>query len=209
MEVFKLGKIIENQVIDVQLTLHKVEKAREELRKSLKRRKDMAIADNDIHYNEIDNIEVFAKGDSKEFDVVIVELMEKNRIQAEEIRSLKIENESQAMMLCEITEQKKRAVEDIVMLEDDKRNYANKLEEKSNELTRISNMQMDTLSQMMKIHHELNMKYIEISTLRIQNEQLQNELKREKEIKKNFNKSSEAIKNFEQLLKSPRSNHDI
>ena len=34
MEVFKLGKIIENQVIDVYLTLHKVEEAREELRKS-------------------------------------------------------------------------------------------------------------------------------------------------------------------------------
>ena len=36
MEVFKLGKIIENQVIDVQITLDKIEEAREELRKSLK-----------------------------------------------------------------------------------------------------------------------------------------------------------------------------
>ena len=32
------------------------------------------------------------------------------------------------------------------MLEDDKRNLVNKLEEKSTKLTRISNMQMDTLS---------------------------------------------------------------
>ena len=94
MEVFKLGKIIENHVIDVQLTLHKVEEAREELRKSLKRRKDMAIEDNDIHYKDIDTTKVFAKEDSKEFDAVIVELMEKNRIQVEEIRSLKIEHES-------------------------------------------------------------------------------------------------------------------
>ena len=53
MEVFKLRKIIENQVIDVQLTLHKVEEAREELRKSLKRRRDIAIAENDTHYKEI------------------------------------------------------------------------------------------------------------------------------------------------------------
>ena len=172
MEVFKLGKIIDNQVIDVHLALHKVEEAREELRKSLKRRKDMAIADNDIHYKDIDTTKVFAKGDSKEFDAVITELMEKNRIHAEEIRSLKIEHESQAMMLCEITEQNKRAVEDRAMLEDDKRNIANRLEEKSIELTRISNMQMDTLSQMMKIHHELNTKDIEISTLKLQNEQL-------------------------------------
>ena len=65
MEVFKLGKIVENQVIDVQLSLHKVNKAIEELMKSLKRRKDMAIADNDIHYKEIDTTDVFAKGDSK------------------------------------------------------------------------------------------------------------------------------------------------
>ena len=49
MEVFKLGKIIEKQVIDVQLALHSVEEAREELRKSLKRRKDITIEDNDIH----------------------------------------------------------------------------------------------------------------------------------------------------------------
>ena len=81
-----------------------------------------------------------------------------------------MEHESQAMMLCEITEQKKREIEDRVMLEDDKRNLANRLEEKSTELTRISNMQMDTLSQMMNIHHELNMKDIEISTLKMQNE---------------------------------------
>ena len=137
MEVFKLGKIIENQVIDVQLALHKVEEAREELRKSLKRRKDMAITDNDIYYKEIDTTEVFAKGDSKEFDATIVELMEKNRIQAEEIISLKIEHESQTMMLCKISKQKKRVVEDRAMLEDDKRNLANRIEEKSTELTKI------------------------------------------------------------------------
>ena len=76
------------------LALHKVEEGREELRKSLKRRKEIAIAENDIHYKEIDTTKVFAKGDSKEFDVAIVELMEKNKVQAEEIRSLKMEHES-------------------------------------------------------------------------------------------------------------------
>ena len=91
----------------------------------------MAIVDNGIHYKEIDTTEVFAKGDSKEFDAAIAELMEKNKIQAEEIRSLKIELESQAMMLREITKQKKRAVEDRAVVEDDKRNLANRLEEKS------------------------------------------------------------------------------
>ena len=68
MEVFKLGKIIENQVIDVHLTLHKVEEAREKLRKPLKNRKDIAIAKNDIHYKEIDTTQVFSNGESKEID---------------------------------------------------------------------------------------------------------------------------------------------
>ena len=94
MEVFKLGKIIENQVIDVHLTLHKVEEARNELRKSVKRRKEIAIAEKDIHHKEIETTQVFAKGDSKEFDAEIVEIMEKKRVQAEEIRSLKIEHKS-------------------------------------------------------------------------------------------------------------------
>ncbi|MDF3686233.1 hypothetical protein [Enterobacter hormaechei] len=117
-----------------------MEEAREELIKSLKRRREIAIAENDTHYKEIDTTQVFTNGDSKEFDATIVELMEKNRAQAEEIRSLKMEHESQAIMICEITEQKKRAVEDRVMMEDDKRNLANRLEEKCTELTRISNM---------------------------------------------------------------------
>ena len=44
------------------------------------------------------------------------------------------------MMLCEITKQKKREIEDKTMLEDDKRNLANRLEEKFTKLTKISNM---------------------------------------------------------------------
>ena len=139
---------------------------------------------------------MFSNGDSKKFDAGIADLMEKNRAQAEEIRSLKIEQESQAMMFCEVTEQKKRVIEDKAMIEDDKRNLANRIEEKSSELPRVSNMQLDTLSQMMNAHHELKVKDIEISTLKMKNEQLQNDL-REKKIAKSFNKYSEAIKKFE------------
>ena len=65
-------------------------------------------------------------------------------------------------MLCEVTEQKKRAIEDKAMIEEDKRTLANRLEEKSTELTRMSNIQLDTLSEMMNAHHELNVKDIEI-----------------------------------------------
>ena len=92
--------------------------------------------------------------------------MEKNRAEAEEIRTLKIEQESQAMMLCEVIKQKKRS-RDKAMIEDDKRNLSKKLEEKSSELARVSNMQLDTISQIMNAHHELNFKDIEITTLRL------------------------------------------
>ena len=58
------------------------------------------------------------------------------------------------------------------MIEDDKKNLANRLEEKSIELARVSNMQLDTLSQMMNPYDELNVKDIQISTLKMKNEQL-------------------------------------
>ena len=60
----------------------------------------------------------------------------------------------------------------------------------------------------MNVHHELNVKDIEITTLKLHNEQLQNDLKREKEIVESFNKPNEAIKYFEQLFRSSRSNND-
>jgi hypothetical protein len=82
MEFFKLGKIIENQVIGVQLALHSVEEARDELRKSIKRRKDLAIAEKETNYKEIDTTNIFSNGDTKEFDAAIAELMEKDRAQA-------------------------------------------------------------------------------------------------------------------------------
>ena len=93
-----------------------------------------------MQYKEIDTTKLFANGDSKKFNATIVDLMKKNMAQAEEIRTLKIEQESQAMMLCEVTEQKKRAIEDKAMMEDEKRNLANRLEEKSIELARTFNM---------------------------------------------------------------------
>ena len=71
-----------------------------------------------------------------------------------------------------MTEQKKKAIEDKAMIEEDKRILNNSLEEKSTKLIKISNMQLDTLSQMMSVNYELNVKDIEITTLKLQNEQL-------------------------------------
>ena len=80
MDVYKLEKVLENQVIDIHLTLHNLEEAREELRKSIKRRREISITKNDTQYKEIDTTQVFSKGDSKEFDIAIEKLMEKNRV---------------------------------------------------------------------------------------------------------------------------------
>ena len=79
MEVFKLGKIIENQEIEIHLILHQLNEARDALRSSLKRRKEIAIEKNDNQYKDIDTTKLFAEGNFSEFDVVIADLMEKNR----------------------------------------------------------------------------------------------------------------------------------
>ena len=76
MEVYKLGKIIENQEIEIHLFLHSLEEASEELRKCLKRRREIAIAKNDTQYKEIDTSNIFSNRDSKEFEVSIADLME-------------------------------------------------------------------------------------------------------------------------------------
>ena len=70
-------------------------------------------------------------------------------------------------MLCEVIEQKKRAIEEKSMTDNDKKNLTNRLGENRIEFERVSNMHLDTLSQMMHAHHELNMKDIEISTLKM------------------------------------------
>ena len=67
---------------------------------------------------------------------------------------------------------KEEGHEDKAMIEEGKRILANGLEEKSTELTKISNMQLDTLSQMMNASYELNVKDIEITKLKPQSEKL-------------------------------------
>ena len=65
--------------------------------------------------------------------------MEKNRVKIEEIRNLKLEQESQAILVCEVIEQKKKAIEDKNLLEEDKRILAHRLKEKLGELSKVSN----------------------------------------------------------------------
>ena len=67
--------------------------ARDELKHSLKRRKEIAIEENDTQYQEIDTTEFFIDGNTSEFDVVVADLMEKNGTLTEEVRNIKREKE--------------------------------------------------------------------------------------------------------------------
>ena len=58
-------------------------------------------------------------------------------------------------------------MEDKAMIEEGKIILTNRLEEKSTKLTKISNMQLDTLSQMMNANYGMNVKDIEITTLKL------------------------------------------
>ena len=108
MEVYKLGNTIENQVIDIQLSLQQLNEARDALRSSLKGRKEIDIVENDTQYKDIDTKKLFRKGNSSEFDATIVDLLEKNRVQGEEIINLKLEQESQAILVCEVTNKRRK-----------------------------------------------------------------------------------------------------
>ena len=99
-------------------------------------------------------------------------------------------------------------MEEKVIIEYDKRVLTYRLEEKSSEINRIAHMQLETMNQMMITNHELNRKDIEITTLKLQNKKLRNELKVEKKFVGSFNKPSEAINYFEKLVRSPRSKND-
>ena len=94
MEVYKLGKTIENQVIDIHLALQQLNELRDALKSSLKRGKEIAIIENETHYKDIDTTKLFTNGNQSDFDATIIDLMEKNRAQVEEIRNLKLEQES-------------------------------------------------------------------------------------------------------------------
>ena len=60
------------------------------------------------------------------------------------------------------------------------------------------------MNQEMVTNQELMTNDLEIATLKLQNEQLQNELKAKKELIEIMNKPSEVVRYFEDLLRSPK-----
>ena len=87
------------------------------------------------------------------------------------------------------------------MIKDDTRILRNKLDEKISNVQKLTNAQLELMNQAMVTNQELMTNDLEIATLKIQNEQLQNELKAKKELTKIMNKSSEAMRYFEDFLR--------
>ena len=93
MEVFKLDKAINNENLDLEMTIVQFKKAKEELSHSLKRRKELENEMNDHKYIGERIEDLFPSGSSKEADDAIKELLEKNGSLQEEVRILKREQE--------------------------------------------------------------------------------------------------------------------
>lgn len=58
--------------------------------------------------------------------------------------------------MCETTKKKKKAKEDKDMIEEDKRIFVNRLEEKTSDVQNLANMQLDTMNHLIITNQELN-----------------------------------------------------
>ena len=89
MEIFKLDKALENEKLDLEMSIVQLKEAKEHLSESLKKRKELARQMNDHQYIEekIDNL--LPSSNLDEADQAIKELLEKNGSLKEEVRKLK------------------------------------------------------------------------------------------------------------------------
>lgn len=78
MKAFKLDKTIDNQVINIQLTVQKLEKARQDLKDSLKKRKEISIQIKNYSHVEVKIEGLFEPINPN--DKASLELLEKNKI---------------------------------------------------------------------------------------------------------------------------------
>ena len=91
--------------------------------------------------------------------------MEKNNALSEEVRNLKREYEIQSMKWFEEKKFRKKDKEDRVMIDENKRTLTNILEERTFDVEKLTNTQLDMMNQLMLANQELNRKDIEIKQL--------------------------------------------
>ena len=87
------------------------------------------------------------------------------------------------------------------MIDEDQRTLTNRIEEKTFDVQKLTNIELDMMNQLMVANQELNIKEIEIATLK-------SKLKSKKEVIERMKKPSETVKYFEDLMKSPRAIND-
>ena len=174
----------------------------------MSKRREIVIQQSESQYKEEDTIGLFDTSNFAENDKVIKELLEKNTILNNEVRTLKREHEIQSVRLCEVVEQKKKAEDDKAMAEVDKRQIATRLDERTSDIQRLTDNQLDMVNQLLLANQELGRKDLEINQLKHDNDHLKHELRTEKEINERMNKPNEAEKYFEELFRSPRRSGD-
>ena len=76
------------------------------------------------------------------------------------------------------------------------------LEERLSDVQKLTKTQLDVMNELILKNEELNHKDVEIENLKLHKDILKNELKIEKESMERFNKPKEAMKYFEELMKS-------
>ena len=113
MEAFRLDKAIENEKLDLEAAIVQLKNAKEHLSQSLQRRKELARVMNDHQYVEVMIEDIFPSKSTDEADEAIKELLEKNNSLKEEVRKLKREQEIQSIRLCEMSEKRNKANEDL------------------------------------------------------------------------------------------------
>ena len=99
MELFILDKAIDNEKLDLEMTIFWLKKEKEWICQSLKIRKDLQIQISNLLYIE-ERINNLHSNNLDETNEAIKELLEKNGSLQEEVRKLRREQEIQSIRLC-------------------------------------------------------------------------------------------------------------
>ena len=113
MEIFRLGKAIDNEDLDLEMSITQLKKENEQLSQFLRRRKDLSIQMYYHLYIEERIEELHSASSSDEANWTIKELLEKNGSLQEEVRTLRSKQEIQTVGLCEVMEEKNKIKEEI------------------------------------------------------------------------------------------------
>ena len=135
----------------------------------------MAIQLNDNQQIKVDTKGLLDNGKIGNKDEAMIEFLENNSALVKEVKYLKIEQEIKSIALCEAIEQRKKAMANKLMVEEDKRQIASRLEETSFQVHKLTNNQLDMINQKVIANQEANGKDVVITNLKLQNEQLKNE----------------------------------